>query len=127
LRRRHVQRLSDRNAWIFRGEIRSDHAFLRAVAKPLALNFPPGVREANAGFECRTVGHGNLVFVPCADDGRRAACLRSVRGHIEERGKAENIVAPEDRLELAEVGFVEIRAFIDGAVIDAADFDGQRV
>ena len=42
--------------------------------------------------------------------------------HIEKRRKAENIVPPENHLQLAEIGLLQICAFVDRAIIHAADF-----
>ena len=50
-----------------------------------------------------------------------------MRGNIEKWSKAENIVAPENRFQLAEVRFLQICAFVNRAVIDAANFNGQRI
>ena len=36
-------------------------------------------------------------------------------------------MAPENHLQLAEIGFAQVSAFVDWAVIDSADFDGKRI
>ena len=71
------------------------------------------------------------MIEPCADHRGRFR-LRRFRGpnrgrNIEKWREAENIVAPEDCLELSEVGFLEVSAFVHRAIINASDLQRQRV
>ena len=47
--------------------------------------------------------------------------------NFKNRGEANDVVAPENGFELAEIGFGEISAGVDRAIIDAADFEGERI
>src|SRR5271168_1423200 len=46
---------------------------------------------------------------------------------VEKRRETKNIVAPENRLEFAEVALIQIGAFVNRAVIHPADFNGQSI
>ena len=47
--------------------------------------------------------------------------------HVEEGSKPDDIVAPKNRFQLSEIGFIQVGAFIDRAVVHSADLKGQGV
>jgi hypothetical protein len=46
---------------------------------------------------------------------------------VEEGSEAKDVVAPKDGFNFAEVGFADVSAFVDGAIINAADFKRERI
>ena len=42
---------------------------------------------------------------------------------LEDGGEGDDVVAPENGFEFAEVGFGQVGAGVDGAIIDAANFE----
>ena len=85
----------------------ADHAFLGAIREPAAIDMPPGIGSRNAGHEFAAVRNIDRVTVPGAD---QFSCERSPRaagrdrhGNIQERRKPDDIVAPENRLQFAEI------------------------
>src|SRR4029077_16584869 len=65
------------------------------------------------------------------DDARRRPVLRSWRPDLgvgfENRSERDDVVVPEDGFDFGEVGFREVRAGVDGAIVDTADFERQRI
>ncbi len=68
-----------------------------------------------------------MSLKPLAAQERQPRRIANGNRNIEKRSEAENIVAPENHFDLAEVGFLQVGAFVDGAIVDAADFERQGI
>ena len=96
--------------------------------EPSSLYFPPRMRQAHAGLEGRSVRDRDLVLVPGADQRRLYHfAAGDERRYIEERSEAKNIVPPEDRLQLPEIGLGQIGTLVHRAIIDPSNCQRKRV
>src|SRR5579864_7745931 len=90
--------------------------------------------ETGAGHESGAVFDRHGVLVPGANESCLESCSVLSRlvdaglyGDIKKGRKTENIVAPENRLELGQSRSGKIGALIDWTVVNAANLDGQSV
>src|SRR5580692_10602040 len=103
---RNMDRLSDGDLrWIFVGKTCADDAFLSPVTEPPSLHFPPRMRGTRARLELRSIRHCHFVLIPGADQCSRATSFRNIGRNIEKRGKSQNVMAPENCFQFAEVRF----------------------
>ena len=115
---------------MLRGQRRADDRFVRAIAEPPALNFPRRMRDAFSPV-LKLVPSG--TGTSCSYHVPTPVVVRILVPTDRLRGTSRNGVNPRILcrqkivLSLPEIRFGQIRALVHGAVIDAADFERQRV
>src|SRR5262249_46753086 len=100
------------------------------------MHGPPRIRFPNSSDIRGAVRNRHSVIGPRADDvdARVVGSARYTRfehrqlsGRLQDWSEGHDVEAPENGFEFAEVGFGKIGAGIRGAIVDATDFERQRI
>src|SRR5215471_7326146 len=115
-----------------------DQALLSVVLEPIALYMPSRIGLVDACSERVAIRQLDGMRRPGSDqcpvsmNGRqflhgKTQTHGNADGDFQNWRESDDVVVPEDGLDFGEIGFGEIGAGVDRAVVNATDFERQRI